>query len=363
MADMTSKERVLTALKHQQTDRVPISLGFGVNAPVLRQIQHHKNLATYAEAEQYMKSFSDVLWVSPEYKGPSNRCYRAPDGLHYDIWGVGRKAVSYGDGSYDEISYYPLRDITDIGDLDRYVWPSADWSSVDDFKAQIRQADQGRNRAIILGNGNIFESAWYMRGFEQMFIDLVEQPDLAWEIMRRVTDYFVAYFTKVLQAADGLIDIVFTADDLGGQQGLLMSLDMWERLIKPHHVRMNQVLHEFGVKIMYHTDGAIMQAVPGLIDMGIDILEALQFDAAGMDPILLKESYGDRLCFHGGVSVQKTLPFGTVEDVRHEVMERIRVLGRNGGYILAPSHAVQAGTPPENAIALFETALRHGQEQ
>lgn len=90
--------------------------------------------------------------------------------------------------------------------------------------------------------------------------------------------------------------------------------------------------------------------------MGIDILEALQFDAAGMDPVMIKNTYGDRLCFHGGVSVQKTLPFGTAEDVRQEVKDRMRVLGRNGGYILAPSHAIQAGTPPENAIALFETA-------
>ena len=356
MAEMTSKERVMTALRHQQTDRVPISLGFGINAPVLRQIQHYKNFSTYAEAEQFMADFSDVLWVWPEYMGPMNRSYKACDGLHYDIWGVGRKAVSYGDGSYDEISHYPLGGISEICELDQYVWPSADWTNVDDMKSLIRHADQGRHRAIILGNGNIFESAWYMRGFEQMFIDLIDQPELAWEIMSRVTDYFVAYFTKVLQAADGMIDIVFTADDLGGQQGLLMSLDMWERMIKPHHVRMNRVLHEFGVKIMYHTDGAIMQAVPGLIDMGIDILEALQFDAAGMDPVLLKDTYGDRLCFHGGVSVQKTLPFGTVVDVREEVNDRIRVLGRNGGYILAPSHAIQAGTPPENAIALFETA-------
>ena len=119
---------------------------------------------------------------------------------------------------------------------------------------------------------------------------------------------------------------------------------------------MNKALKEFGVKIMYHTDGSVMEAVPGLIDMGIDILEALQFSADGMDPKVLKEKYGDRLCFHGGISVQTTLPFGTVEDVKQEVIERIEVLGKGGGYILAPSHAIQAGTPPENIIAMYETA-------
>jgi uroporphyrinogen decarboxylase len=105
-------------------------------------------------------------------------------------------------------------------------------------------------------------------------------------------------------------------------------------------VRLNKALHEFGVKIMYHTDGAIMKIVPGLMDMGIDILEPLQFDARDMDPVLLKGLYGDRLCFHGGVSVQKTLPFGTPGQVREEVCDRISVLGKNGGYILSSSHAI-----------------------
>jgi uroporphyrinogen decarboxylase len=102
-----------------------------------------------------------------------------------------------------------------------------------------------------------------------------------------------------------------------------------------------------------------MEAVPGLMDMGIDVLQALQFDAAGMDARVLKEKYGEQLCFEGGVSVQKTLPFGTVEDVRAEVEERISVLGKDGGYILGPSHSIQAGTPVENIYAMFETAMQY----
>ena len=118
------------------------------------------------------------------------------------------------------------------------------------------------------------------------------------------------------------------------------------------------MLHKFGVKVMYHTDGAVMDAIPGLMDMGIDILEALQFDAAGMDPVLMKNNWGENLCFHGGVSVQSTLPFGTPEEVHKEVKERIDILGRDGGYILAPSHAIQGGTPPENILTFFESAGR-----
>jgi uroporphyrinogen decarboxylase len=133
---------------------------------------------------------------------------------------------------------------------------------------------------------------------------------------------------------------------------------MWEEHIKPYHVRLNAAIHEFGVKVIYHTDGSVMEAVPGLIDMGIDVQQALQFDAEGMDPVALKDGYGDRLCFEGGISVQHTLPWGTPEDVEREVRERIAVLGRGGGYICGPSHNIQAGTPPENIVALFDTAAQ-----
>ena len=173
-----------------------------------------------------------------------------------------------------------------------------------------------------------------------------------------MAQFYYVFMQRCLEAADGGIDLIFTADDIGQQQGLLMSLDTWREHIKPHHQRLNRMVHSWNTRVIYHTDGAIMAAVDDLIDMGIDVLEALQFDADGMDPVLLKEKYGDRLCFHGGISVQSTLPFGTPDDVRREVAQRIAVLGAGGGYILAPSHAIQAGTLPENVLAFFQAAGR-----
>jgi uroporphyrinogen decarboxylase len=208
----------------------------------------------------------------------------------------------------------------------------------------------------MISNGNVFETSWYMRGFEQMFIDFVLHPELAHAILERVAAFYIKHFKKMLAAARGGVELAFTADDIGGQSGLLVSLEMWEAFIKPYHVRLNKAIHEFGVKVIYHSDGAVMAAVEGLIDMGIDVLQALQFSADGMDAIMLKGEYGDRLCFEGGVSVQTTLPFGDAEDVRREVEGLITVLGRNGGYILGPSHAIQAGTPPENVVAMFDAA-------
>jgi uroporphyrinogen decarboxylase len=206
-------------------------------------------------------------------------------------------------------------------------------------------------------NGNIFETSWHMRGFEAMLMDVMSDEELVHAIMGRVTDFYIAYFSSILEAAPGQIDLVFTADDIGDQRGLLMPYDRWERMLKPYHQRLNRAIHEHGVKVIYHTDGAIMDAVSGLIDMGIDVLQALQFSADNMDPVRMKSEHGSRLCFEGGVSVQTTLPFGTTAQVLAEVEERIKVLGRDGGYILGPSHWIQAGTPPENIAAMFDAAL------
>jgi uroporphyrinogen decarboxylase len=135
-----------------------------------------------------------------------------------------------------------------------------------------------------------------------------------------------------------------------------MSMAMWKEFLKPYHTRLNETIHSHGAKVVYHTDGSVMDAVSGLIGSGIDVLQALQFSAEGMDPGLLKEQYGDRICFEGGDSVQTTLPFGSPQEVRQDVRELIAVLGHGGGYVLGPSHAIQAGTPAENILALFDTA-------
>jgi len=141
----------------------------------------------------------------------------------------------------------------------------------------------------------------------------------------------------------------------------MMSPDTYRAVIKPQHARLFKAIHEMGAKVLFHCDGAITTIIPDLMDAGIDILEALQFDAEGNDPVLWKKNFGKKLCFHGGISVQSTLSFKGAEDVRREVIERINVLGKDGGYILAPSHSIQAGTPAENVVAMFETAKNYKQ--
>ena len=348
---LSSRERVRLALDHQETDRIPIAMVCsGINPPARRELEAYLQRESGIDVQTYLDGLLDVRSVEPAYIGP-------PLAADEDIWGVRRAAISYGSGSYDEIVHYPLAAITDVSDLEDHRWPSVEWFDYDVLPERIAAANVDGEHCLMVSNGNIFETSWYMRGFERMFLDWALDPELAHAIMGRVTDFYVEYFSHMLAAADGAVDLAFTADDIAGQKGLLMSLEMWEQSLKPYHVRLNKAIHEFGVKVIYHTDGAVTDAVDGLIDMGIDVLQALQFSARGMDPHTLKERFGDRLCFEGGVSVQTTLPFGTVEGVRNEVKELVSVLGKGGGYILGPSHAVQAGTPPENVVAMFDAAL------
>ena len=348
---LSPRERVRLALAHQPTDRVPIAMVCsGVNPPAAEELTTYLQHTRSIGLGEYLHPLIDIKAIAPPYCGPllPNRV---------DIWGVRRKSVSYGAGSYDEIEHYPLAGDITPRDLEQYRWPSLGWFDYSALPEIIKTVQTDQEYCLMVANGNIFETTWYMRGFEQILLDTVLNPELVHAIMGRVTDFYVGLFTRILSEARGAIDLVFTADDLAGQQGPLMSRRTWETFIKPYHTRLNEAIHQFkGVKVIYHSDGAVTSFVDGLIDMGIDVLQALQFSAKGMDPAHLKSSFGDRLCFEGGVSVQTTLPFGSVSDVQDEVRRLISVLGQGGGYILGPSHAIQAGTPPENIIAMFDTA-------
>lgn len=344
---MNPRERVLAALDHRETDRIPLAMVCGgINPPARQALDEFLKKDRGMDAQSYIDSFLDVaeVWVTGEF------------GQELDMWGVVRQEVSYGEGSYSEIVHFPLRDRETLEEIRRYAFPRVRDMNVEQRVGEIRHLRRNSNQAIMLANANLFETSWYMRGFEQAFEDMVLRPDLIHLIMDVVTTFFRDYFYAILKQCRGEIDLVFTADDIGHQDGLFISLDMWEEFIKPYHVRINEMIHNMGAKVIYHTDGAVSEAVPGLIDMGIDVLQALQFSAANMDPSHLKEHFGKDLCFEGGMCVQKVLPFGSVDEVRAECKKLISILGKNGGYLCGPSHFIQAGTPAENIAAFFDEA-------
>ena len=354
---LSSRERVLLALEHQETDRIPFAMVCsGINEPTRTEFDQFLRREHGCDLATVLDSALDIRTVAPKYIGP-----QLEPGT--DIWGVRRVQTPHpSGGSYAEIEHYPLAAAECVDDVERHIWPQADWFDYESIPEQIDQVNaNGGPYAIMALNCNVFETAWYMRGLQQALVDLVAEPELIDLILRKVADFHCERALRTLVAARDRIDLIFTADDIGQQNGLLMSLETWGKHIKPHHVEINRVIHSFGAKVIYHTDGAVMEAVPGLIDMGIDVLQALQFDAGDMDPRILKAKYGKQLCFEGGVSVQKTLPFGTPGQVREEVEQLMAILGQDGGYILGPSHAIQAGTPVENIYTMFQAALTsHG---
>lgn len=351
---LNSKERVGLAYQHQTTDRIPIgNLCAGINPPAFKALDKFLQENRQITASDFINSCLDLteVWAFD--------IIRQNNSSATDCWGVKREAVNYGEGYYDEIVHYPLHNINTVQELKGYSWPKTKWFDYEAVPELIKQKQTRPDQVLALGVANLFETSWYMRGLENLMMDMLINPDLVHAIMNKVTDFFIEHFKHFVDAANGKIAMAFTADDLGGQEGLFISLELIEEFIKPYHQRINKAMHDLGIQVVYHSDGAIAEAVPTLIDMGIDILEALQFNAKGMNPKQLKDQYGDRLCFEGGVCVQKLLPYGTPEDVADYVRNLIDTLGKNGGYVLAPSHYIQAGTPPENIVAMFDTALSY----
>jgi len=343
------RERVLTALNHEEPDRVPFAWGFGPTGEASAALDEW--LKPYkSNFAQLHRLTSDIRSVSPRYIGP-----KLPENTN--IWGIPYKKISYGSGNYNEIESYPLGSTDSLDDLNNYPWPKPEYYDYSDIAGQIEREGENGRYAILSGmGGNPFEMFSWLVGLEETLIKLMLNPEFVHLAMTHITDFFEGHNNKVLEAAGGKIDMVFTADDLGTQHGLMISTDTYRRIIQPYHEKLHDGIHEFGAWTLYHSDGAVAEILPDLIDAGVDILEAVQVDAAGMIPEDLKKRFGKDLCFHGGVSVQKILPFGNPDTVREEVAQLKKTFGAGGGYICAPTHAIQAGTPPENVIAMVEEA-------
>ena len=350
--ELTPRERVLLALAHRDSDRTPVD--FLATPEAWARLQEHVG----AGVPLLRRLGIDVRHPRQPYIGPALRI--EPDGSWVDPWGVRRRKVRHGGGAYEEIVAHPLAALRDAGELEQYPWPRPEWWDAEGLAAQIRSLDAEDDYAIALEEfgdpGGIFEIAWYLRGMEQFLMDMVTRPDLAYQIMRRVADFYAGMLERVALAAGSRIDLIWTSDDIAHQRGKLMSLKAWRELIAPHHERLNRRVHELGLRVMYHSCGSVKSFIPGLIEIGVDVLDVLQFSADGMDPREIKTAFGDRLCFHGGMDVQTTLPRASVEEVRRVTRERLDVLGRGGGYILSPTHNIQVDTPPENIMAMYAEA-------
>ena len=368
---MNSRERVIRSFNHQEVDKTPID--FGGSIVTCLDYHAHKNLKRYmgidddndpiidytmgtvSPCEQIMKAFgSDVRRIGMNVIPPEIK-----DNTFISGFGIKfTKAVPH---EYFDVSYNPLSD-ADIEDIAKMQLPDPN----DDrlyygIKDKARDLYESSPYAIVADFcvPGVYETSQKLRGYEQLACDLLIDEELITALYDRLFELQKAFFKRYLSEVGKYVQAIGYADDLGMQDRLQMSPQTYQNIIKPYHKKIFGFIHEQAdVKIMLHSCGAIEPIIDDLIDAGVDILNPLQTRAAGMSPELLKNKYGDRITFWGGIDEQQTLPFGSRDEIEAEVKKMLEIMGKDGGYILAPSHNIQEDTKPENVIAMFEAAKR-----
>lgn len=346
---MSPRQRVQMALAHREPDRVPVDLW--AVPEVWERLQ--SDLGAASQNEVLRRLHIDVRWVVPDYVGPQRTL---PGGITVDAFGAWRKDVQHNFGAYSEYAGYPLAEARSVSDVHEWDWSHTEYWDMDSVRSQLAEFDAEGDYFVCYDVGGIFERAWGLRGLSAFLMDLAGAHEIAGAIMDRMTDLYIDNVTHLLEAGEGRIDMVYTWDDIAHQRGLFISPAMWREHIVPRHQRLNAAIRQFDVKLMYHSCGAVYPLIPSLIkELGIDVLNPLQPRARGMDMGKIKDEFGRQVAFHGGVDLQHTLPHGSPAEVRIEVRERCSVLGRGGGYILAPAHYIQNDVPTENILAMYGT--------
>ncbi len=268
------------------------------------------------------------------------------------MWGIVYRSVSYGSGAYLEPQVLPLAGAESVAQIHAHRWPSCDEF---DYAAVTRAVEQDDGYRMV--HSGCYEPLLlygYLRGLETSLEDLALRPEMADAILGHIFDFYSEHHRRTFAAGRGKIDCSYVAEDLGSQNGPLMSLAMYRRFLLPNQIKMAELARSFGVHVMYHTDGAARAFLPDLIDrVGIEILNPIQWRAAGMERERLVADFGDRIIFHGSIDNQQTLPFGTVDDVVREVRESVEIY-RRARWICAPCHNLQPVSPTANIVAMYQ---------
>jgi uroporphyrinogen decarboxylase len=341
---MTARERWLATLERRQPDRCP--LDYWATPEVDRKLLRHFGCDDMWQVFKRLHIDRPVV-VGPEYFGP-----RRPDDTNE--FGVIYRKVDYGTGVYDEAVHHPLAKYTSLAELKaEYVWPKADWYDYKSLPAKVA----GKEDYPVEGPySEPFFLYKDLRGMEQSFLDLAENPEFVHYCLEQLFDYEYQRIQRTLDALPGKITYFEVGEDFGTQDSLMYSLGHIREYFLPRMKRMMKLVHDGGAYVMTHSDGAIRKVIPDLIEIGMDILNPVQWRCKGMDREGLKRDFGAALIFHGAVDNQRTLAFGSPDDVRQEILDNLRILGAGGGYILAPCHNLQSVTPVENILAMYETA-------
>jgi len=369
MVEMTSRERVITALAHREPDRVPFDCTFSYEGYLRLQ----KYLGIKTENDIYptnswlnigtpielLHELNIDLYYVGLGKTKDTRDFEFGMDYYTDDWGVKYRKIEHSAGIYYDFDGHVLGDATTdphnpelsagVEERCRNLYEKTDFALVGKF------------------SDSIFERAFYMRGFEQMLIDVSINPEFASVLMNKLADLAIARMEVGLKACGKYIQLLrFAGDDMGHQSGPLMNPKTFRSVVKPvfarYYKKARELINQYNpdIKLMAHTDGDVYPIIPDYIEMGLDVLNPVQPYVDEMEHDKLKEEFGDHLSFHAGIDIQNVMPNGTIEEVKNEAIKTMQALGPGGGYILAPSHYIQSDVPPENIIALRDAVLKYG---
>jgi len=377
---MTSRQRLLTALNHKEPDRIPYDLD-GTNQSGIHHIAY-RNLLSYLgirkdkitirdPIQQLAHVHEDVLEklkvdtriIYP--KDPSNwklNIEEDKEGKYFiDQYGI--KWTMHKGGFYFDPTGHPLTEGS-IEELNNHPFPDpSDQKRIEGLKEVARGfRERGFPVNMMSMSGGFFEASFWLRGFENFYCDLAGNPRYACSLMDKLLEIEMGYWDLVLSELGDYIDIALTANDLGGQDGPVISPSMYRKYIKPRQKKLNSFIKnkKSSIYIFFHCCGSIYDLLPGLIETGIDIINPVQVSAAKMNTKRLKKEFGDALTFWGGIDTQEILPYGTPQEVKDEVKRRIDDLAPGGGFVLTSVHNIQADVPPENIMAMWETLQEYG---
>jgi uroporphyrinogen decarboxylase len=406
---MTRRERVLAAIDHREPDRLPVDLGAmrstGITAAAYGKLKRHLGLAAghidvYDAVQQLAQPEPEVLdyWGADvvdlgrafltgdgdwkPFTLPDGQAARVPAYMPIEPDGLGGWIAREADGRpigampagafYLSQTHFPLRDWDgDPAVLDRLpeLMGRVTWSALPcppyhepltpahlaEIRRRAQRLREATDHAVMIAfGGNLLEWGQYLCSMEQFLVDLVESPAKAEALLDKLTEMHLANLDRILPAVDGLVDIIQMGDDFGAQGSLEISPRLYRRVFKPRQkVLYDKIRRESGLRVFLHSCGSIVDILPDLIEIGVEIINPVQTSAAGMDPARLKRDFGRDLCFWGGgCDTQRVLPEGTPEEIRDHVRGRIETLAPGGGFVFTQVHNIMPHVPPESIAAM-----------
>ena len=339
---LTPRERVLTALRHEQPDQTPCD--FWAEPPAWNRLLAH---AGHSDKDRLLESLGvDLRHLEPV--APPER--DLGQGLRENLWGERFVYQPTPWGPMREDVKGALAQAKAFSDLEAFPWPTPDCFDYSNLRNEAVRYEQ---YGLVYGFADVWQRPALVRGWEEFFLDLVQQPQWVHFLCRKFTDFYLEDYTRAAEVTRGRIDLFLLISDLGSQRGALISKPMFHEFVAPYLKEMIERIHQLGARVLFHSCGAIATLIPELIGLGVDVLDPIQPVNPAMQPENLKAQFGSRLSFHGGIDMQRLLPSGTPAQVEAEARRYCTTLGTGGGYILGPAHLFQPDVPPDNVLALY----------